>query len=70
MLLNTFFEIPQAVSGTLVSFAKKGLTLSLFFIGASLTMSVLRSVGLRPMIQAIIIWITISIGSLMYILLV
>jgi len=47
--------------------ARKGLTLSLFFIGASLTKTGLRNVGVRPMIQGILIWIVISVVSLSYI---
>jgi uncharacterized membrane protein YadS len=40
----------------------------MFFIGASLSTDVLRSVGLKPFVQGLLLWIVISIGSLLYIL--
>ncbi len=42
----------------------RGLTLTLFLIGTSLSRRLLRSVGWRPMFQGIILWIVISITSL------
>ena len=67
MIINTLFPLPTDLTSGIVMVARKGLTLSLFFIGASLTKSVLRSVGVRPMIQGVLIWITISVVSLSYI---
>ena len=49
------------------SFAKHMITLSLFFIGASLTRNTLQSVGLRPLVQGVLLWICISCISLGYI---
>ena len=70
ILLNTFVldSVPsfgEAVSGL----ARKCLTLTMFFIGASLSTDILRSVGIRPLIQGILLWIAISISSLLYIIL-
>lgn len=48
--------------------AKSMITLSLFFIGAGLTRKTLKAVGIRPLFQGILLWITISIVSLTYIL--
>ena len=67
MAINTIFTLPVALTGEMVMLARKGLTLSLFFIGASLTKSVLRNVGVRPMIQGVLIWMVISVVSLSYI---
>jgi uncharacterized integral membrane protein (TIGR00698 family) len=67
MIINTLFSLPTDLTGGIVMVARKGLTLSLFFIGASLTKSVLRNVGVRPMIQGVLIWIVISVVSLSYI---
>lgn len=47
--------------------AKHLITLSLFFIGASLTKETLRSVGIRPLVQGVLLWISISVISLGYI---
>lgn len=70
ILLNTFVldSIPEfgtAVAGV----ARRFLTLTMFFIGASLSMDVLRTVGIKPLIQGVLLWIVISIGSLLYIIL-
>jgi uncharacterized membrane protein YadS len=40
----------------------------MFFIGASLSRDVLRSVGIKPLVQGVLLWIVISVGSLAYIL--
>lgn len=67
MILNTLFEIPTHITGSIVLLARKGLTLSLFCIGASLTKTVFKNVGIKPMIQGVLIWIIVCIASLAYI---
>jgi uncharacterized integral membrane protein (TIGR00698 family) len=69
ILLNTFIlnNIPE-FGKTISGVARKCLTLTMFFIGASLSTDVLRSVGIKPLIQGILLWIVISIGSLLYII--
>lgn len=54
-------------SGAVNKLAKHLITLSLFFIGASLTRETLRSVGIRPLILGVLLWISISCISLAYI---
>lgn len=54
-------------SGAVNKLAKHLITLSLFFIGASLTRDTLRSVGLRPLVQGVLLWASISCISLAYI---
>ena len=48
----------------LVNLAKAGLTVTLFLIGASLSREILRKVGIKPLLQGVILWITVSIVSL------
>lgn len=67
MVLNSVFSLPEDLTKGIVWVARKGLTLSLFFIGASLTKTVLRNVGVRPMVQGVLLWICISVVSLLYI---
>ena len=70
ILLNTFVLDSVRQVGTAVSgIARRFLTLTMFFIGASLSMDVLRAVGIKPLIQGILLWIVISVGSLLYIIL-
>ena len=69
ILLNTFVLDSVPTFGKIVSgIARKCLTLTMFFIGASLSTDVLRSVGIKPFIQGILLWAVISIGSLLYII--
>ena len=70
ILLNTFVLDSVPEFGTFISgLARKCLTLTMFFIGASLSTDVLRSVGIKPLIQGLLLWIVISVGSLLYIVL-
>lgn len=80
ILLNTYLlsnaalvgesaaHIGAAISGAVNQLAKHMITLSLFFIGAGLTRKTLKAVGIRPLVQGILLWITISCVSLAYIL--
>lgn len=68
MIVNTYLlgsvpELGSAINGL----ARKTLTITMFFIGASLSMDVVRSVGLKPLIQGILLWIAISCSTLAYI---
>ena len=56
-VLPSLFESP-------VMLAKTGLTVTLFLIGASLSRRTLKKVGIRPLVQGILLWIVISIISL------
>ena len=69
ILLNTYVldsvpEVGKAISGL----ARKGLIITMFFIGASLSTDVLKAVGVKPLLQGVLLWLVISIGSLTYIL--
>lgn len=48
-------------------FARKTLTITLFFIGASLSRDVLKAVGIKPLIQGVLLWVVISLSTLAYI---
>lgn len=70
ILLNTFVLDSVPAVGTVISgIARRCLTITMFFIGASLSTDVLRSVGIKPLIQGVLLWIVISVGSLLYIIL-
>ena len=69
ILLNTYVLDTVPEVGKLISgLARKGLIITMFFIGASLSTDVLKSVGVKPLIQGVLLWIVISISSLAYIL--
>lgn len=69
IMLNTYLFAPvPMIAQAISSLARKGLIITMFFIGASLSVDVLKSVGLKPLLQGILLWIVISVGSLAYIL--
>ena len=68
MVCNTYFLPVTSVAPHLVSIAKIGLTVTLFLIGAGLNRSVLKSVGLLPLLQGVLLWVSIATGTLLAIL--
>ena len=69
ILINTYLldsvpEVGKAIAGL----ARKGLIVTMFFIGASLSTDVLKAVGVKPLLQGVLLWVVISVGSLAYIL--
>ena len=72
ILLNTFvlshFGWGQTIGHDISKLAKHCITLSLFFIGAGLTRETLRAVGLKPLLQGVLLWIIISCVSLIVVL--
>ena len=71
MIFNTYVldrsEIGMKLGAFINDFARKMLTITLFFIGASLSRDVLKTVGLKPLLQGVLLWIVISIATLLYI---
>jgi len=68
MVINTFVPHIETISPIIVYIAKRGLTLTLFLIGAGLSKEALKSIGIKPLIQGILLWIFISVLSLIAIL--
>ena len=69
MLLNTYLldSVPEV--GSLISgIARKCLILTMFFIGASLSIDKIKAVGVRPLKLGVLLWVIISVVSLAYIL--
>jgi uncharacterized integral membrane protein (TIGR00698 family) len=68
MLVNTFVPAVKPLGPVMVSLAKIGLTVTLFFIGAGLSAKVVRSVGIKPYVLGLLLWLVISTTSLYVIL--
>ena len=69
MLMNTYMlehlpEVGIIISGV----ARKCLILTMFFIGASLSIDKIKTIGLHPLKLGILLWVIISVVSLAYIL--
>ena len=69
IVLNTYvLDAMPTVGNAISSLARKCLTLTMFFIGASLSASTLKAVGFCPLLMGILLWIIVSVASLAYIL--
>ncbi|CDB10271.1 uncharacterized protein BN744_01578 [Bacteroides sp. CAG:633] len=71
MVVNTYV-LGTTSTGIMIGegineFARKTLTITLFFIGASLSRDVLKAVGVKPLIQGVLLWVVISLSTLAYI---
>lgn len=66
--LNTFIPTLSVVTPYILTISKAGLNLTLFLIGTTLTISVLRTISVKPLLLAVALWITVSAGSLLYII--
>jgi uncharacterized integral membrane protein (TIGR00698 family) len=64
MLVNTYVPFIKPIIPYITSIAKTGLTLTLFLIGSSLSLKVLKSVGVVPLFQGVMLWVLISGASL------
>ncbi|MDE6684705.1 MAG: putative sulfate exporter family transporter, partial [Duncaniella sp.] len=63
MVINTYLPLPAALTATLLYLSKKGLVLTLFLIGAGLSVKMIKSVGVKPFILAVLLWIIIGVSS-------
>lgn len=67
-LINTFVPGASNLAFVLVPLAKTGLMVTLFLIGAGLSRTMLAKVGLKPFLQGVLLWISISGTALLSIL--
>ncbi len=68
MVVNTYVTLPAWFVSSMVWIAKRGMVVTLFLIGASLSIASIRSVGVKPLLQAVLLWVVISVSSLFVVL--
>jgi uncharacterized integral membrane protein (TIGR00698 family) len=61
---NTYVGAAAAVYPWLVKAAKIGLTVTLFLIGSGISAKTLKQVGVRPLVQGVVLWGIVSVASL------
>jgi hypothetical protein len=66
----TLFPQGGGYWGELSAIAKQSLVVTLFLIGAGLSKEVLKTVGVRPLIQGVTLWLIVSSLTLTALLLV
>lgn len=63
MAINTYLPLPEWLTTAFVLIAKRGLVLTLFLIGCTLSIKTIKKVGIKPMVQAVLLWIVIAATS-------
>ena len=72
IIISTYLPIAYQIGGHtiyewLYSFGKKGLVITLFLIGSGLSLKTIKSVGWKPILQGILLWILIGTSSFLVI---
>lgn len=67
ILINSAHLIPTSITTLVVLIAKRLLVVTLFLVGATISISDLKKTGIKPLLMAVILWVFISIFSLIYI---
>jgi uncharacterized integral membrane protein (TIGR00698 family) len=65
---NTYIHLFQPAYPILKHLGVIGLTVTLYLIGTGLSKKTLQQVGARPLLQGVILWIVVAVGSLSLIL--
>ncbi|HAY3542056.1 YeiH family protein [Elizabethkingia anophelis] len=68
ILLAYYFPQIRPFGEIMVFTAKKALNITLFLIASGLSISSIRKVGVKPLVQGVLLWIFISVGSLLVIM--
>lgn len=68
MVANTYLPLPQWFTAAMEWIARRGMVVTLFLIGASLSLSTVRQVGVKPLLLAVVLWILIGVSSLLVVL--
>jgi uncharacterized integral membrane protein (TIGR00698 family) len=63
-VVNTYVPSLASLSQVLSNLGKLGLTATLFLIGTSISRPALRQVGVRPLLQGVVLWILVAVSSL------
>jgi uncharacterized membrane protein YadS len=66
-IANTYVPTFQTFYPTLKHLGVVGLTVTLFLIGTGLSRKTLGEVGVRPLLQGVLLWIVVAAGSLLLI---
>lgn len=64
ILLNSYFPFPEMIGNSISVSSKSILVLTLFLVGAGLSIEKMKAAGWKPMILGMSLWIMISVLSL------
>lgn len=66
--INSCHVLPESATNFIVLIAKRLLIVTLFLVGSNISMNDLKASGVTPVLFACILWLFISVFSLLYIL--
>lgn len=58
----------EAIYSELFAWAKRLLVVCLYLVGASMSLSIIRKAGFKPMLLAVVLWLIVSVASLLWIM--
>ena len=68
MIVNTYVPLPEWLTGAMEWVARRGMVVTLFLIGASLSLKTIKEVGVKPLLLAVALWVIIGVSSLFVVL--
>ncbi|SHF73524.1 conserved hypothetical integral membrane protein [Salegentibacter echinorum] len=68
ILINSYLNLPDVVTESIVSVSKRLLIVTLFLVGTTLSVKDIKKTGFKPFLLGVSLWIFISIASLFFIL--
>lgn len=67
IFINSSQIFPVQATNFIVLIAKRLLLITLFLVGSTISVKELKSVGIKPIVLAIVLWVFISIFALVYV---
>jgi uncharacterized membrane protein YadS len=64
---NTYISSAAHLFTSLSTLGKLGLTATLFLIGTGISRATIKQVGVRPLLQGVLLWIVVGVLSLLLI---
>ncbi|MDT0678650.1 YeiH family protein [Autumnicola musiva] len=68
ILLNTYLNLPAALTQSITGISKRLLIVTLFLVGTTLSINDVKETGTRTFVFGIMLWIFISVISLLFVL--
>lgn len=68
IVINSYHILPDFITKNIVEISKRLLVLTLFLVGTTISLKDLKETGFKPILLAVILWVTISIFAFAYIM--
>ncbi|MFB9058276.1 YeiH family protein [Mariniflexile ostreae] len=68
ILIHSYLPMPEALTNGITGLSKRLLIVTLFLVGSTLSISDMKETGPKPFLLGFLLWMTISISSLIFIL--